>query len=130
MRSNSFRKFGGLILTGIMVLCIGMVSTNVQAQRGRGVIIRPRVGIGPRSIYRPWGYRRFGFAYSQYVFSSSDKAYNQGYKDGLSAGRGDQKHNRSYDPERSHFYQDAGFGNFGDAYRQGFLSGYGNGFRA
>lgn len=130
MRSNSFRKFGGLILTAVMVLCIGMVSTNVQAQRGRGVIIRPRVGIGPRPIYRPWGYRRFGLAYNQYVFSSSDKAYNQGYKDGLSTGRGDQKHNKSYDPERSHFYQDAGFGNFGDAYRQGFLSGYGSGFRA
>lgn len=130
MGSNSFRKFGGLILTGTIVLCIGMASTNVQAQRGRGVIIRPRVGIGPHSIYRPWGYRRFGFAYSQYVFSSSDRAYNQGYNDGLSTGRGDQKHNKSYDPERSHFYQDAGFGNFGDAYRQGFLSGYDSGFRA
>ena len=35
---------------------------------------------------------------------------------------------KSFDPERSHFFQDAGFGNFAEAYREGFMEGYNAGF--
>ena len=132
MRSKSFRTIGGLILLVVIVFGIGGIATSVQAQRRRGVVIAPRVVIGPRPFYRPWyGYRPFGYLrYNQYVFGSSESAYNQGFNDGFSTGRGDAKHNRSYDPERSHYFQGAGFGNFGDAYRQGFMRGYDDGFKA
>jgi len=70
----------------------------------------------------PYGY------YNQYVFSSSQAAANQGYKDGLKTGSDDARRNQSNDPERSHYFQNAGFGNFGEAYREGFSRGYSEGF--
>lgn len=132
MRNKSFRTIGGLILLVVIVFGIGGVATSVQARRHRWGVIAPRVVIGPRPFYPPWyGYRPFGYpGYNQYIFGSSARAFNQGFKDGLSTGRGDAKHNRSYDPERSYYFQDAGFGNFGDAYRHGFMRGYEDGFRA
>src|SRR3989442_12668365 len=62
------------------------------------------------SFYDPWwGYRPFGYShfryYNQYVFSSSEKAYNQGYHDGSKTGESDRKHDRGYDPERSHYFR-------------------------
>jgi len=106
--------------------------TTVQAQR-RVVVVRTY-----RPFYRPWGYRRFGYdpyfdyysRYGQYIFSNSDAAYDHGYKDGLKTGDGDAKHRRSYDPQRSHYFQEAGFGNFGEVYRSGFAHGYAEGFRS
>jgi hypothetical protein len=67
--------------------------------------------------------------YSYYVFSNSEKAFDRGYKDGLTVGRGDAKNHRSYDPQRSHYFEEAGFGNFGEIYRNGFNRGYAEGFR-
>ena len=105
---------------------------NAQAQR-RVVVVRTY-----RPFYRPfyhdpfwspWGYNRFNY-YNQYVFSSSESAFNQGYHDGMKTGDSDARHSRSYDPERSHYFQEAGFGNFASAYREGFASGYRAGFRA
>src|SRR5439155_8866258 len=57
-------------------------------------------------------------------------AYSEGYHDGLKTGQGDAKHRRSYDPQRSHYFQEAGFGNFGEVYRSGFVRGYADGFRS
>jgi hypothetical protein len=68
--------------------------------------------------------------YRQYVFSNSEKAYSRGYKDGIKIGESDGRKSKSYGPERSHFYHDAGFGNYAEAYRSGFSSGYRAGFRA
>src|SRR5205807_9801579 len=126
-------KFGGLILatlllTGVVAL---LSSTTAQAQR-RVVIVRTY-----RPYYRPYYYdpfydpyrfNRFNY-YNQYVFSSSDRAVSQGYHDGLKTGQGDAEHNRSYNPERSHYFQEAGFGNFAGAYREGFARGYADGYR-
>jgi hypothetical protein len=67
--------------------------------------------------------------YRQYVFSSSEKAYDQGYKDGLKTGSSDGRKSRSFDPERSHYFQEAGFGNYAEDYRNGFSTGYSEGFR-
>ena len=136
MRGKYLRKFGGLILATLLLPSVVALlsSTTAQAQR-RVVIVRTY-----RPIYRPfywrdpfwnpyWGYNRFNY-YNQYVFSSSDRALSQGYNDGLKTGRGDAKNNRSYNPERSHYFQEAGFGNFAAAYREGFAHGYSDGFRS
>jgi hypothetical protein len=126
-----FHRFGSLVLAALMLPGITLLtSTSATGQTSRQVII-------VRRPYRPfWGWRyRDPFwrademRYSRYVFSNSNKAYDRGYKDGLKVGRGDIKNGRSYDPQRSHYYQEAGFGNFGEVYRAGFDRGYADGFR-
>jgi Ni/Co efflux regulator RcnB len=65
-------------------------------------------------------------------------AQNQGYQDGLYTGQNDANRGQSYNPQRSHFYRNGNSGNnsyYGNngqyiqAYRQGFLRGYNEGFR-
>jgi hypothetical protein len=135
MRRKLLRRLGGVVLGALLLPgAITLVSSpTVQAQR-RVVIVRSY-----RPFYRPWwGRRSFGYdpnfdyysRYSQYVFRSSDAAYNQGYHDGRKTGAGDAEHRRSYDPERSHYFQEAGFGNFGEVYRSGFVHGYADSFRS
>lgn len=134
MKGKYFSKIGGLILIAVLTPAAVMFlsSTTAEAQRrGRVIIVQP-----VHSFYGPWwGYRRFGpypyyGYYNQYVFGSSESGYNQGYHDGLKTGENDARRHKSYDPERSHYYHDAGFGNFAGAYREGFEHGYANGFRA
>jgi hypothetical protein len=130
-----------------------------QGQQGqrRVVIVRPNPYRFYRRFdvfgYDAWGYDRWGFDrfgydrwgsqrydryglgspygsyYRQYVFDNSDKAVNQGYKDGFKTGKDDGKKAKSFNPQRSHFYRDAGFGNFAEVYRSGFSRGYQEGFR-
>ncbi|HKG60891.1 MAG TPA: hypothetical protein VKB05_14115 [Pyrinomonadaceae bacterium] len=76
----------------------------------------------------PYGYA-YGY-YGQYVFGDSVAADSQGYHDGLRTGEEDAHHGRNFDPERSHYFKDAGFGNFAQAYRDGFGRGYDAGFRS
>jgi hypothetical protein len=138
MRGKYLRRFGGLVLAilflpGVVTL---LSSSSAQAQRRIIVVQRPFY----RPFYRPWGwgYRPWGYdpyfdyysRYGHYVFNNSDTALNRGFRDGLSTGQGDAKHRRTYDPQRSHYYQEAGFGNFGEVYRSGFLRGYAEGFRS
>jgi len=134
MRGKYSSIFSRLILAGLLIAgpLMWLSGTTVQAQR-RVAVVRTY-----RPFYRPWGYRRFGYdpyfdyysRYGQYIFSNSDAAYGHGYKDGLKTGAGDAKHRRSYDPQRSHYFQEAGFGNFGEVYRSGFAHGYAEGFRS
>jgi hypothetical protein len=137
MKGKYLRKFGALVLT-LLVLpgVVALVSsTTVEAQRRGRVIIVRRPSYRP---FRPWGWGYRGYdpyfdyysRYNHYVFDNSDKAYDQGYKDGLKTGRGDAKNDRTYNPQRSHYYQEAGFGNFGEVFRSGFLRGYEDGFRS
>lgn len=58
-------------------------------------------------------------------------AQNQGYQNGLNTGASDADRGQSYNPQRSHFYKDAGRNNrqYAQAYRDGFLQGYDAGFR-
>lgn len=137
MRGKYFRRFGGfvlaaLILPGVVSL---LSSSTIQAQRRVIVVRRPIY----RPFYRPWGWRRpFGYdpyfdyysRYGHYVFKSSDDAYDQGRHDGLKTGQGDLKNRRTYDPQRSHYFQEAGLGNFGEVYRSGFLRGYADAYRS
>lgn len=131
MRGKYFRRISGLfmmllLLPGLLVLTA--TTAEAQGHRRRVVIVRRYYD----SFWDPW-YGRRGFddrwRYNQYVFSSSEKAFNQGYKDGVNTGRGDVKNHRTYDPERSHYFQEAGFGNFGEVYRNGFTRGYADAFR-
>ena len=143
MKGKYLRKVGGLALTALMLFGIGFVSSSeAQAQRRRRVVIvRPY----PYRIYRPfgfgyrdwWGYPygwaydpwSYNFRYNHYVFDNSDKAGNQGYKDGFKTGEKDGKKAKSYDPQRSHYFKEAGFGNFADVYRPNFSRGYQDGYR-
>ncbi len=137
MLGKYLRKFRGLFLAALLLPGVVLLWSNstVEAQ-GRIIVVRRPIY---RPFYRPWGWGRpFGYdpyfdyyaRYSQYTFTSSDAAYNQGYRSGLKTGVGDVKHHRSYDPQRSHYFQEAGFGNFGEVYRSGFVRGYASGYRS
>ena len=54
---------------------------------------------------------------------------SSGYKQGFKTGKDDGKKAKSFGFERSHYFQEAGFGNFGEAYRGGFSRGYHEGYR-
>jgi hypothetical protein len=158
MKGKCFKRIGGFILAALMLSEVAFASASTaeaQGRQGRGrvVIVRPY----PNRIYRPfgydrWGYDRWGFDrfgrdrwgnerfgydpwspygsfYRQYVFDNSDKAVNQGYNDGLKTGKDDGKKAKSFNPQRSHYYHDAGFGNFAEVYRSGFSKGYQEGYR-
>ena len=71
-------------------------------------------------------------------YTQSLSAYDRGYEDGLYTGANDARRGQSYDPERSHFYRSGAHGYsslFGQravyqqAYRDGFLAGYDEGYR-
>jgi hypothetical protein len=146
MKGKYLRKIGGLALTALMLFGIAFVSSSeVQAQsrRRRVVIVRPY----PYRIYRPfgfgyrnywgypygWGYDRWGYdfrynRYNRYVFDNSEKAATQAYKDGFKTGKDDGKKNKSYDPQRSHYFKESGFGNFAEVYRPQFSRGYQDGY--
>ena len=127
------RKLGSLFFAALLLPgLIAFSSTAAQAQRRVIIVQRPYY-----RVYRPWGWRSgynpyfdYYSRYGHYVFGNSDAAFNEGYHDGLKTGQGDAKHRRSYDPQRSHYYEEAGFGNFGEVYRSGFLRGYADGFRS
>ena len=130
MRSRFLRSFGAIML-GVAVFA-GLTTFAVpgaQAQR-RVIIVRRPFYRHYDPFWDPWGYNRLDrLRYQQYVFSNPEKAFQEGYDAGLKVGRGDIKNSRSYKPERSHYYYEAGFGNFGEVYRRGFARGYADGYR-
>jgi hypothetical protein len=140
MKGKYLRKIGGIALTALMLFGIAFVSmSEVQAQsRRRVIIVRPY----PYRIYRPFGFRSWGYPYgwgydpwgynyryNHYVFGNSEDASSQAYNDGFKTGRDDGKKNKSFDPQRSHYFQEAGFGNFAEVYRPSFQRGYQDGYR-
>jgi hypothetical protein len=150
MKGKYFRRIGGFVLAALMLSGIAFASASTAEAQGRRrvIIFRPNpyrvyrpFGFGYRSRwdypygYNRWGYDRYdpwspyGSQYRQYVFDNSEKAVNQGYKDGFKTGKDDGKKAKSFNPERSHYFHDAGFGNFAEVYRSGFSSGYQEGYR-
>lgn len=136
------RRIGGIALAALMLFGIAFVSADTaEAQsRRRVVIVRPI----PHRIYRPWGYRHwwgspygwgydpwspYGSYYRQYVFENSEEATEKAYERGFKTGKDDGKKAKSFSPERSHYFKEAGFGNFGEVYRTGFARGYGEGYK-
>ena len=148
MKGKYLRRFGGMILTALLLVTgIAFISpSNVEAQtrsqaqgRRRVIIVRPY----PYWYRRPWGYRSwwgspygwgydpwspYGSYYRRYVFDNSDEAGSQAYKDGFKTGKDDGKKAKSYDPQRSHYFKESGFGNFAEVYRSGFSRGYEEGY--
>ena len=138
MKGKYLRKIGGLALTALLLLGVAFVSSSeTQAQfRRRVVIVNPYRGFyGPYGFgYRGWwgypygwGYPYYG--YSHYVFENSEEAADQAYNDGFKTGKDDGKKNKSFDPQRSHYFKEAGFGNFAEVYRGQFSRGYADGYR-
>lgn len=139
MRGNYLlRGIRNLLLGALLVFGVtALASTDANAQaRFRGGFhgggFHTRVFIGPRFGYGygyPYGYPYYGYN-NRYVFGDNVGAESQGYHDGMKTGEGDARNGRSYDPERSHYYKNAGFGNFAGDYREGFERGYSAGFRS
>jgi hypothetical protein len=148
MRGKYLRRVGGFFLAALMLAGVGLMSMATAEAQGRRRIIVARPA--PYRVYDPfgynrWGYDRFGYDrwgnrwgdplspygndFNQYVFKNSDVATNQSYKDGYRTGKDDGKKAKSFDPQRSHFYHDSGFGNFAEVYRSGFSRGYQEGYR-
>jgi hypothetical protein len=134
-RKNLLRGIAGMVLAALLLFSLMASSANeAKAQgrfhgggfHGRGGF-HSRVFIGPRFGYPYWYGYPYGY-YDQYVFGDSEGADSQGYHDGLKTGSNDARHRRSYDPERSHYFKDSGFGNFAQDYRKGFERGYSAGF--
>jgi hypothetical protein len=138
MRRRYLKKLGAVVFAALMLAGVGFVSASTaDAQTGRRVIIvRPYRYYSPfrdpfwrDSYYNRYNPRSPYYEYRQYVFSNSDRAEGDGYKQGVKTGRDDGKKAKSYNPERSHYFQEAGFGNFAEAYRVGFARGYQQGYR-
>jgi hypothetical protein len=158
MKGKYLKRIGGFVLAALMLSGVAFASANTaEAQTGRRVVIvRPypyrfyrRFDVFgyDRWGYDRWGYDRFGrdrwgnqrFGYDpwspygshyrQYVFDNSEKAVSKGYSQGFKTGKDDGKKAKSFSPQRSHYYHDAGFGNFAEAYRTGFSRGYQEGYR-
>lgn len=132
MKGRYLKRIGGLILAGLMLSGVMLISpSTAEAQfRRRVIIVRPYRPFG--SFWgRPYGYYPYGYdyRYGQYIFSSTDSAANHGYEQGFKTGKDDGKKAKSFEPERSHYFQEAGFGNFGEVYRAGFSRGYREGYR-
>jgi hypothetical protein len=146
---NSGLKLGGFILALLLLPGLALFSTSTAQAQGRGGGghgdggfarggggFRGGFGFGGGFGYPywggyGWGYPGYGFGYTNYnhyVFQDSEDATKQGYSDGVKTGSDDAKKHKSDDPVRSHYYHNAGFGNFGDQYRQGFDRGYSDGF--
>jgi hypothetical protein len=139
VKGKYLRRIGGLAFSALMLFGIAFVlPSEVDAQtkgRKRVVIVR--------RIYRPfgWGYRNWwgypygwghdpwSFRYNHYVFDDSEEAVEQAHKDGFKTGKDDGKKDKSYSPQRSHYFKEAGFGNFGEVYRSAFSRGYAEGYR-
>ena len=131
---SKYSKIAGFILTLLLVPGVTLLSsTTAQAQHRTVVVVRPFPRFHRFGWY-PYGYPYYGYPYysyyNNYVFGSSESAFNHGYRDGLKTGEGDARHHRSYDPERSHYFHDAGFGNYAVEYRDGFMQGYENAYRS
>ena len=134
MKGRYLKRIGGFILAALMLSGVAFVSAGTaEAQfRRRVIIVRPYRSFGYRSFWgRPYGYYPYGYdyRYSQYVFSGTDSAANHGYEQGFKTGKDDGKKAKGFNPERSHYFQEAGFGNFGEVYRAGFSRGYRDGYR-
>jgi hypothetical protein len=72
--------------------------------------------------YGNGGYRNGGYGgYGGY----DNQQINAGYQQGLNTGASDGRSNKNYSPERSRYYQNAST----QAYREGFVRGYDEGYR-
>lgn len=138
MKSHYLRnKIGRILLASSFLIAIGVVSsTAVQAQWW------PQNRDNRDRDYRRNRDNRRDDRYGRNN-QISQIAINDGYRDGIYTGQRDAQRGQSYNPQRSHFYRNghgdngrySNNGRYGggyqyeQAYRQGFVSGYDQGFR-
>jgi hypothetical protein len=128
MKSHYLRSKTGRILLALFFLVgIGMVSTASAQSWPYGQDPYRRDRRDNRSGRGGYG--------NEYQIAA-----NQGYQDGLYTGSNDAQRRQNYNPQRSHFYRNGhgdngGYGRYGNsyqfqqAYRDGFLRGYNDGFQ-
>ena len=136
-------KIGRILLAFLFIAGIGLVSSGaVQAQRpwdrDQDRDQRDRDYRRNRDYDRDRDYRNDQYNRNRGYGNASQIALSQGYQDGLYTGSSDAQRGQNYNPQRSHFYRN-GHGNSGgyygngyqyqQAYRNGFLRGYDEGFR-
>src|SRR5947199_4418748 len=143
MKSDYLRnRIGKILLVLSFLVGVGLASTSaVQAQYRRDqdpYYRRDRDRNNDRDQDRRYRRDNRNGGYD----NGYQIAANQGYQDGLYTGSNDAQRGQSYNPQRSHFYRN-GHGNYGgygnnvkygnrsdqQAYRDGFLRGYDEGFR-
>lgn len=164
MNSNQLgRKVWGVIFSFSLLLGIAIISsTTAQAQyrrdgdyrqdrRDRDRDYRDRDYRRSRrnddDYYRNnGGYRNNGVygnngrygGYGNNGYNVYQIAQQNGYQAGLNTGANDAQRRQSYNPQRSHYYQNATYGynssygnreGYKQAYRNGFVQGYNQGFR-
>ena len=158
MKSDYLRnKIGRILLALSFIAGIGLVSsTAVQAQWNRDRdrdyrndrrdrdrdYNRNRDNRRNDQYGRNGGYGNGGYGNGGYggYGNISQVAINQGYQDGIYTGSNDAQRGQNYNPQRSHFYRNGhgnngGYGSYGNgyqyqqAYREGFLRGYNDGFQ-
>ena len=130
MKRKNLHKIAVLMLIALLLPGVMLLSpTTAQAQRRTVVIVRPFPRFHRGFGWYPYPYPYYGY-YNNYVFGSVESAYDHGYRDGLKTGQKDARRRQSYDPERSHYFRDAGFGNFAVEFRDGFVRGYESGYRS
>jgi hypothetical protein len=135
MKGKYIHKLAGIILMVLLVPGVALLSsTTVNAQRRAVVVVRPFPRFhGPGFGWwgYPYPYPYYGYYYNNnYVFGSSESAYDQGYRDGVKTGENDARRHQRYNPERSHYFHNARYGNYAGDYREGFDRGYARGYRS
>jgi hypothetical protein len=146
MKSHYLRnKLGRIVLSLFFLISIGVVSSaSVQAQWWPQN--QNRRDRDDRDYRRNRDNRRNdrGYGNDRYGQNGINQiAMNDGYQDGIYTGQRDAQRGQNYDPQRSHFYRNghgdngrySNNGRYGggyqyeQAYRDGFLRGYDQGFR-
>jgi len=152
MKVNYLSKTWRLMLGLLFVVTVGIAASNVaQAQYPNQYPQYPYPNQYPQYPYpnqypqypgnrdnrRNRDYRNDRNGRSGEIYQV---AINQGYQDGTYTGSRDAQRGQNYDPQRSHFYRNGhgdngGYGSitnswqYQQAYRNGFLRGYDEGFR-
>jgi len=144
MKSHYLRnKLGRIVLSLFFLISIGVVSSaSVQAQWWPQN--QNRRDRDDRDYRRSRDNRRNDRGYGNDRYGQINQvAMNDGYQDGIYTGQRDAQRGQNYDPQRSHFYRNghgdngrySNNGRYGggyqyeQAYRDGFLRGYDQGFR-
>ncbi len=143
MKSDYFRnRIGRILLVSSFLVGVGLASTcAVQAQYRRDQDPYYRRDRDRDNDRDQNGQYRRDDRNGRYG-NVNQIAANQGYQDGVYTGSNDAQRGQRYNPQRSHFYRNGhgnngGYGNNGrygnrydqQAYRDGFLRGYDEGFR-
>jgi len=135
----SSKKLGGLLLAFFVALGIATIGSGTAQAQYPYPDQRDRDYRRDRDYQRDDRYRRNDRYDDRYGYNNGYQiAREQGYRNGLSTGASDAQRNRSFDPQRSHFWKngDDGYssrygnrGQFKQVFRDAFVQGYREGYQ-